>query len=196
MLLIKDSGSLDYKGSLKHIKGRGNASWEYDKRPYNIKLDESADLLGMGKAKGWCLLANYLDTSLMRNKIIYDLAEETGIPFTMDARSLDLYINGEYKGTYLLTEKVEVDKNRLNITDLEKATEKANNDADLEKDFTARGTNEYKTGTRKWQNIPNDPEDITGGYLIELELTNRYAQEACGFLSGDGGRAVFGHRIQ
>lgn len=133
MLLIHEDGTQDYKGALKHIKGRGNVTWEYNKRPYNIKLDQSADLLGMGKAKGWCLLANYLDTSLLRNKIVYDLAEETGIDFTMDSRSLDLYLNGEYKGTYLMTEKVEIDKNRVNVTDMEKATENANGeDVDLE----------------------------------------------------------------
>lgn len=186
MLIVRADGTQDYQGALKHIKGRGNVTWEYRKRPYNIKLDKSADLLGMGKAKGWCLLANYLDTSLLRNKIIYDLAEETGIDFIMDSRSLDLYINGEYKGTYLMTEKVEIDKNRVNVTDLEKATENANGeDVDLES-YPAGGTNAYAVNTRKWREIPNDPEDITGGYLVEVELNERYAAEACGFVTKIG----------
>lgn len=186
MLLVKADGTADFDGALKHIKGRGNVTWEYEKRPYNIKLDQSADLLGMGKAKGWCLLANYLDTSLLRNRVAYDLAEETGIDFTMDTRQLDLYINGEYKGTYLLTEKVEIDKNRVNLTDMEKATEDANGpDADLES-YPAGGTNAYKKNTRKWREIPNDPDDITGGYLIEVELNDRYAAEACGFVTTIG----------
>ncbi len=186
MLIVRADGTQDYQGALKHIKGRGNVTWEYAKRPYNIKLDKSADLLGMGKAKGWCLLANYLDTSLLRNKIIYDLAEETGIDFIMDSRSVDLYINGEYKGTYLMTEKVEIDKNRVNLTDLEKATEDANGeDVDLES-YPAGGTNAYAVNTRKWREIPNDPEDITGGYLIEVELNERYAAEACGFVTKIG----------
>ena len=186
MLLIREDGTQDYKGALKHIKGRGNVTWDYNKRPYNIKLDQSADLLGMGKAKGWCLLANYLDTSLLRNKIVYDLAEETGIDFTMDSRSLDLYLNGEYKGTYLMTEKVEIDKNRVNVTDMEKATENANGeDVDLES-YPAGGSNAYAVNTRKWREIPNDPADITGGYLIEVELDERYAGEACGFVTRIG----------
>ncbi|MCI8786030.1 MAG: hypothetical protein HFI84_05135 [Eubacterium sp.] len=189
MLLVDADGAKDFQGALKHIKGRGNVTWEYNKRPYNIKLDKSADLLGMGKAKGWCLIANYLDTSLLRNKIVYDLAEETGIDYTMDSRSLDLYVNGAYKGTYLMTEKVEIDKNRVDVTDMEKATEDANGeDADLES-YPAGGTNEYRENTRKWRQIPNDPADITGGYLIELELNIRYAGEACGFVT-DIGQAV------
>lgn len=184
MLLMQQDGTVDYQGTLKHIKGRGNATWDRPKKPYNIKLDESANLLGMGKAKGWCLLANYLDTSLLRNQIVYNLAEETGILYTMDSRSIDLYLNGKYRGTYLMTEKVEIDKNRVNLTDMEKATEKVN-DADLDS-YPAGGTAGYWPGTRKWVNIPQDPADITGGYLIELELDERYAAEACGFVTKIG----------
>lgn len=64
----------------------------------------------MGKGKGWCLLANYADRSLLRNRIVYNLAEETGIPFTMDSRNIDLYINGDYMGSYLITEKSKSEK--------------------------------------------------------------------------------------
>lgn len=184
MLLIRADGTVDYNSTLKHIKGRGNVTWEYEKRPYNIKLDTSADLLGMGKAKGWCLLANYLDTSLIRNEVVYKLAEETGVPFNMDCQSVDLYLNGIYNGTYLLTEKVEIDKNRVNVTDMEKATEEVN-DAELDT-YSAGGVSEARAQTRKWVNIPNNPADITGGYLIELELNERYPNEACGFVTKIG----------
>lgn len=184
MLLMRADGTVDYNSTLKHIKGRGNVTWDYQKRPYNIKLDTSTDLLGMGKAKGWCLLANYLDTSLLRNKIVYGLADETGIPFCMACESVDLYTNGEYLGTYLLTEKVEIDKNRVDITDMEKATEKVNT-ADLDS-YSPGGTAYFAWNTRKWVNIPENPEDITGGYLIEVELNDRYAGEACGFVTSRG----------
>lgn len=92
--------------------------------------------------------------------MIYKLAEETGVPFTMDSKSVDLYLNGSYNGTYLLTEKVEIDKNRVNITDMEKATEEVN-DAELDS-YSAGGVSESRAQTRKWVNIPNNPEDITG----------------------------------
>ena len=184
ILLVRGDGSLDYQGALKHIKGRGNATWDMAKKPYNIKLDESADLLGMGSAKGWCLLANYADTSLLRNHVVYHLAEEAGIPFTMDSQTVDLYLNGIYNGAYLMTEKVEIGKNRVDITDMEKATEKVNTD-DLDS-YSAGGVLQYRRGTRKWVNIPKDPEDITGGYLIEVELNDRYEAEACGFVTTIG----------
>lgn len=187
MLLIREDGSVDYDSSLKQIKGRGNVTWDYPKKPYNIKLDSSADLLDMGKAKGWCLLANYLDSSMLRNKIVYTMADEVGIPFNMACESIDFYANGEYLGTYLLTEKVEIDKKRVNITDMEKATEEVNTE-ELDS-YTAGGQSQPVRGTRKWRNIPNDPEDITGGYLIEIELNERYAAEACGFVT-DRGQSV------
>ena len=102
MALVKADRSVDFDGNLKQIKGRGNSTWGFAKKPYNIKLENSSDLLGMGKGKGWCLLANYADRSLLRNRIVYNLAEETGIPFTMDSRNIDLYINGDYMGSYLI----------------------------------------------------------------------------------------------
>lgn len=137
--------------------------------------------LEWAREKGWCLLANYADRSLLRNRIVYNLAEETGIPFTMDSRNIDLYINGDYMGSYLITEKIEIGKTRVNITDLEDATSKANDNADLET-YEQKGTNDYKAGTQKWVDIPNDPEDITGGYLLELELGERYKDETSGFV--------------
>lgn len=188
MALVKADRSVDFEGNLKQIKGRGNSTWGFAKKPYNIKLENSSDLLGMGKGKGWCLLANYADRSLLRNRIVYNLAEETGIPFTMDSRNIDLYINGDYMGSYLITEKIEIGKTRVNITDLEEATSKANDNADLET-YEQKGTNDYKAGTQKWVDIPNDPEDITGGYLLELELGERYKDETSGFVT-TGGQAV------
>ena len=184
MLVVCADGKVDYQGRLKQIKGRGNVTWDYNKRPYNIKLEKSKDILGMGESKGWCLLANYLDTSLLRNKIVYNLADETGIPFNMACESVDFYTNGEYQGTYLLTEKVGIEKNRVNITDMEKATEKVNT-ADLDS-YSPGGVLGYGRNTRKWVEIPNNPEDITGGYLIEVELNDRYQDEACGFVTSRG----------
>lgn len=203
LLLLTEDGKTDCSASLKQIKGRGNSTWDYGKKPYNIKFDKKQNLLGMGKAKGWCLLANYLDPTLMRNEIIYNLAEEIGLDYTMDSRSIDLYLNGRYNGTYQLTEKIDIGETVVNITDLGSATEDVNLDAngeplDLEKDFTS-GSNMtadmdmlrlWQKNTQKWQNIANDPEDITGGYLIELELKSRYHEEACGFVSKRGQSAT------
>lgn len=96
------------------IKGRGNSTWGLPKKPYQIKFEEKTDMLGMGKAKKWILLANYWDKTLMRNYAAYNLARRMGLAYTPETRFVDVVINGEYQGNYLLTEKVELGKERIN----------------------------------------------------------------------------------
>ena len=93
------------------IKGRGNSTWEFSKKPYNITFykkgdfdkKDKAELIPGVKAKKWSLLANYLDNSLLRNKIALDLADAMGIG--LPSRFVDVWMNGEYLGNYLLTPK-------------------------------------------------------------------------------------------
>jgi spore coat protein CotH len=80
---------------------------QVSKRPYQIKLSSKHDMLGMGSAKTWVLLANHTDGSLMRNKVALDLAAEFGLAYTSQSRFVDVVINGSYRGNYLLTEKVQ-----------------------------------------------------------------------------------------
>ena len=100
------------------MKGRGNSSWtEYEKKGYQIKFSSRTSVLGMDKAKKWILLANSSDPSLMRTSVVYDIAAKMNLGFVPDERYVDLWINGDYRGVYLIGEKVELDKNRLNLTD-------------------------------------------------------------------------------
>lgn len=108
-------GDLNYAGNLESIKGRGNSTWIRDKKPYSVKLYTQADLLGMGQAQNWILLANYYDTTEFRNKMAYDLAEAAGMAFTPDTEWADLYLNGEYAGLYMLSERQEVHPQRVDI---------------------------------------------------------------------------------
>lgn len=109
-------GRMDYTGELTSIKGRGNNTWEaFDKKPYSIQLKEESELLGMSQAGKWVLLANADDYSNLRNKLVYDFSDEIGLEFSPDSRWVDLYLNGEYAGLYLLSERNEVDENRVNI---------------------------------------------------------------------------------
>ena len=97
------------------IKGRGNSTWKMPKKPYNItfyKKDDfdkkdSVQLVPGVKAKKWSLIANYLDNSLLRNKIAMDLADALGIG--LKTRFVDVWMNGEYLGSYLLTPKNDYD---------------------------------------------------------------------------------------
>ncbi|MBQ6019170.1 MAG: CotH kinase family protein, partial [Clostridia bacterium] len=93
---LVDHGSVMCDGlALKSIKGRGNSTWAADKKPLNIKFEEKTDVLGMGKAKKWSLLANHFDASLLRNSLALNIAEAIGLPYTPSYRMVDLYINGE-----------------------------------------------------------------------------------------------------
>lgn len=182
---IADSlGLTVYEGELE-IKGRGNSTWQMEKKPYNIKLGDKVNLFGMGKTKKWSLIANHGDASLIRNVLAYEAAERAGMPYTPQFTPVDVYINSDYMGSYLLTTRIGIDGSNVDIEDLEGETEDVNN-ADLD---TYPQGGDYGTyaglleGTKKWYEIPNNPEDITGGYIIEMELANRYADEATGFVT-------------
>lgn len=193
MLAVNEKGKTDYDGKLDSMKGRGNSTWGMVKKPYNIKLERKSKLFGMEKAKAWCLIANYEDKSLVRNQVTYGLGEAIGMKETPDCKNTDLYINGEYKGVYLITEKVEIKKNRVDIYDLEEATEEANEGKELS-EFAQKGFGGKFSGfienRQRWFEIPNDPSDITGGYLLELEVADRYPNEASGFVTKHGQAVV------
>lgn len=100
------------------FKGRGNSSWVYyEKKGYQIKFDKKTSVLGMAKAKKWVLLANASDDSMMRNKLAFDLADQIGMTYAPDGEYVDLWINGDYRGTYLICEKAEIGGSRLNLND-------------------------------------------------------------------------------
>jgi hypothetical protein len=88
------------------VKGRGNSTWDMPKKPYRIKLDKKASLLGMPENKNWVLLANYADKSLIRSELAFSLSRSIGRPFTVDSRYVELYLNGSYLGSYQLTQQV------------------------------------------------------------------------------------------
>lgn len=105
-----------YAGKLDSIKGRGNSTWFADKKPYNLTLAQEADLLGMGAAQKWILLAEAKNDLNIRNKIVCDFASKVGLPYSPDCEWVDLYLNGEYAGLYLLSEKNEVHPERVDIS--------------------------------------------------------------------------------
>jgi spore coat protein CotH len=104
-----------YHGSAR-IRGRGNSSWLwYDKKPYRIKLDEKAEMLGLGANKDWVLLANYRDPTHLMNAVAFEAARFMELPHVNHSRYLEVTLNGDYIGLYQLTEQVEADENRVEI---------------------------------------------------------------------------------
>lgn len=117
MRLYLEDGTLDSFEEINSFNGRGNATWtKAEKKPYSITLSKEADLLGMGAARKWILLSNALEHSNIRNKLVYDFAKSVGMTYSPDAQWIDLYLNGEYAGLYLLCERNEVHPERVDIS--------------------------------------------------------------------------------
>ena len=115
--LYTREGELNWSGRVEGLKGRGNSSWFKEKKPYALTLASEADLLGMGQAGEWILLANAMDPSHLRNKAVYDLAAEAGMAYVPESRWVDLYLNGDYAGLYLLCERNEIHPRRLDLSE-------------------------------------------------------------------------------
>ncbi|MDO5153941.1 MAG: CotH kinase family protein [Eubacteriales bacterium] len=117
MRLYSADGGLEYAGSIKSINGRGNSTWYCSKKPYSLSLTYEADLLGMGAAEKWILLANAYDASNLRNKIAYDFAQAVGLDYSPQCQWVDLYLNGDYAGLYLLSTRNEIHEQRVAISE-------------------------------------------------------------------------------
>lgn len=111
--IVGDNNKLLFEDTAAKIRGRGNSTWGYPKKPYYFKLDKKTDLLGTGKSKKWVLLANWLDRTLLRNVVAFEAARRTSIEWTPSGTFVDLYLNGSHKGVYWLGEKIEVESARL-----------------------------------------------------------------------------------
>ncbi len=103
------------------IKGRGNYTWTgFDKKPYRLKLESKASLLGMPKSKHWTLLAHADDQlGFLRNPCGFLFSEQLGLAWTPKFEAVELVLNGKYWGLYFLTEQIRIDKNRVNIVEQE-----------------------------------------------------------------------------
>ena len=119
MIYVIADGRID-TGASGQVRGRGNASWQFPKKPFRIKFDKKQKVLGgPANAKKWTMINNYGDKTLMRNKIAFDISEKLGMPFTPACHFVDLVFNGEYQGSYQLCDQVEVKKGRVDITEME-----------------------------------------------------------------------------
>lgn len=100
------------------IRGRGNSTWGMNKKPYRLKLTKSNEILGMPKSKHWVLLANYSDKTLIRNELAFEISRRMGFTYTPRMKHVDVILNDDYIGSYMLGEHIRVDKNRVNIAEL------------------------------------------------------------------------------
>ena len=204
--IMNDKGETDYSDELTELKARGNSTFtDFVKKAYQIKIKNKTALIkgSTDKNKKWVLLANAADITLIHNSITFALAKELGVPYTHDYEPVDLYYDGEYRGSYLLTEKTEVSSSRVDIEDLDELVEAANAGTDayenpvvLTKTRKSGGEDDAKAdskGSFKYVDGLKEPELGEGmthhAFLLELDFIYRYPDEQSGFVT-DRGQAV------
>ncbi len=122
--LLNSDGTALLDNANAEVKVRGNWTTSYDKKPLRIKFEESQSMLGLNDGatfKNWVLLAEYKDASMLRNKTALAVAREMLAEdrlYSSDAAFVEVVINGQYWGVYLLAEQQQVNKDRVNITEV------------------------------------------------------------------------------
>ncbi|MDD5897092.1 MAG: CotH kinase family protein [Clostridia bacterium] len=187
LALVDAQGAVNHRQKITALRGRGNWTWNWPKRPYQIKLENSVDLLDTGdsvnRSRTWVLLAECLDSTLLHNRITADLAKEIGLT-AMDSEFVDLYYDGDYRGTYLLSEKVEVDEGRVDVLDYEKLLKKWNGKLgqnDLDALSVAEATNRFGNRFTYVQGVVEDSRPNVGAYFVEMESRDLTLSDPCYF---------------
>lgn len=104
----------DFEDSVQ-IKGRGNTSWSWSKKPYRLKFPEKVKPFGLTKGKSWVLLSNHQIGALMANAIAMKVGQLVGAPYTNHIIPVELYMDGTYVGSYMFTEKVGFANNSVDV---------------------------------------------------------------------------------
>jgi hypothetical protein len=124
-----------------NIKGRGNSTWSYPKKPYAIKFEKKQSILGLPNDKSWVLLANWMDRTVMRNAVAFTIAKKTkALGWTPNGDFVDVVLNGKFIGNYYLCEKIKISSDRVDIAEIDNT-----------------------------KTVVTEGDDLTGGYLVELD---------------------------
>ena len=193
---VRIQGVGDWEGLAEtgcEIRGRGNTTWYWPKKPYLLKLNEKQHIFGMHKHKRWVLLANFMDRTLMRNLVSMKVASMTRLAWTPGCVPVELVLNGRHMGSYLLIEQVRVDNHRVAVTEMtpeDNAGDAVTGGYLLELDFHYDNPVQWidpNGHNQQWGNgIPfgvkyPDSEEIT---LQQLAYIKSYVAEAANTLYG------------
>lgn len=166
--------SFDEKGNIDVIEprclfyGRGNDSFLVDKKGYTVKLPTARAIADMEASTEYNLIPGYRDKCLFTYVFTRDLYKDIKSDFAHDYRLINLYVDGQYQGLYFLTEKVDISDTAFNLRNLNIETKKVNSRYLNEFGMTEEG-GEGINAQRAYYNIPRNPQDITGGYILEMD---------------------------
>lgn len=150
--IVDENGALDLDAT-SSFRGRGNSTWGMPKKPYAIKLDSKAEVLGMPKHKRWVLLANWKDRTLLRNDVAFEMARLC-MDWAPRGRFVELYINGKHQGNYYLCEQIKIDQNRVNIDKIEEDTDESDMTGGYILEFDTYSEQEINYFYTKYKNFP------------------------------------------
>ena len=176
--IVTNQGNTEYRAELPRISGRGNSSWWYDKKSYSFSLKNAQALCGLDKGKKWNLLALTNEKTKLSTKLSLDIGSILEMQYSPQGMWVDLYLNGEYAGNYLLTEAVSIGEGRVEIYDLEKENEQLNPDIELADTFSEENMKGYDIKNGK---------NVEGGYLLEFDSIY-YKERFCGFITNNNDR--------
>jgi hypothetical protein len=173
-----DVGYSDPTKRLKNsvMKGRGNYSWSFNRKGFTLKLGKSTDLCGMGANKKYALVSQDYDKSFLRNALAGYIGKKFNhMAWTPDSRPVDLYVNGSYRGNYLLIERISIDPARVNVPELKA------DDGDKDCNGVVQAL-----GQRVNASHPNNLDPCkTGGYILEWDY--RKGADYNAYLGSDSG---------
>lgn len=175
--VVNENGKVKYDGKISDIHVRGNTSMRDPKKGYQIKLDKKTALVGDQKGKKWVLLSQYKDPLKISDMICKNIAAISGDTYAASAAMVNFYYDGQYRGVYQLSEKNEVNSNRIDINDMEDFYKEQDPDYG---DTVTPKVEENAYGNRyKYQKGLEGPEE-PGGFLLEMD--DQYMDEDNGFM--------------
>ena len=121
--LYNADGTVDVERALCGSRLRGNSTQNFPKKPFALKFEDKVGIQGLPTDKRWELLANWMDRTMLRNTVAFEVANKTagaladGLGWNPRGVNVELVINGRHVGNYFLCEKVKIDGDRINIKD-------------------------------------------------------------------------------
>lgn len=182
IMTIFEQGGMVKQTVLQGFYGHGNDSWKEAKKSYNLKFEDYVNLLGMGANEDFALLAGYRRDSLMSYVTTNELIQEIGFEYAPEFRLVNVYVSGEYVGVYFLAEKIKLDKNRIDIPSVYKKAETIHSKS-LAKFEKMSEVTEGSYAQKHYYDGVNNPNDITGGYLLEIDNED-YSEYDSRFVTG------------
>ncbi len=158
------------------VKGRGNSTWRYVKKPYQIKLKSSENLFGLGETKTWILLANYLDVANLRNDSALYMAGKIGLGFNNKGTWVRLYDKDKEKGLYYLCHKSKIGTNELNLKSDTAIIVEMDQEKNVEQDEVYEVTKVYKRAIMV-KDTPGDEKEVLSRFMKSYNQLEQYAAD-------------------